>query len=156
MRLGGSVFARNAIKYDYCIIEAIESLLPVCDKVVVLECNSEDETALMLKKRYSTSLKVNLILGQEWNVAKDYNRLTILANEARKMLHTDWHFMIQADEVLHESSYPYILDAIANEESNSFRCRRYNMFGNLDHYIDFNSERKPCGDNIVRLARTNI
>jgi hypothetical protein len=44
MKVSGFTFIRNAIKYDYPIVEAIQSILPLCDEVVVAVGNSEDET----------------------------------------------------------------------------------------------------------------
>jgi hypothetical protein len=34
MKVSGFTFIRNAIKYDYPIVEAIRSILPVSDEVV--------------------------------------------------------------------------------------------------------------------------
>ncbi|MFM7853859.1 MAG: glycosyltransferase family 2 protein, partial [Flammeovirgaceae bacterium] len=35
MKTIGFTIVRNAIKYDYPIVEAITSILPLCDEVVV-------------------------------------------------------------------------------------------------------------------------
>ena len=40
MRVSGFTFIRNAIHYDYPIVEAIHSILPLCDEVVVAVGNS--------------------------------------------------------------------------------------------------------------------
>jgi hypothetical protein len=44
MKVSGFTFIRNAEKYDYPIVEAISSILPLCDEVVVAVGNSEDST----------------------------------------------------------------------------------------------------------------
>ena len=44
MKVSGFTFIRNAIQYDYPIVEAIQSILPICDEVVVAVGNSEDNT----------------------------------------------------------------------------------------------------------------
>ena len=35
MKVSGFTFIRNAIKLDYPIVEAIQSILPLCDEVIV-------------------------------------------------------------------------------------------------------------------------
>jgi hypothetical protein len=35
MKVTGFSFVRNALKYDYPIVEAITSILPICDEFVV-------------------------------------------------------------------------------------------------------------------------
>lgn len=152
--IGGSVFVRNAIQYDYCIIEAIYSLHKFCDEVVVVDCNSDDGTTELLESLCPKSDKIKLIKNQEWEIGYRHERLEIIANIAREQLSTEWHFMLQADEVVHESSIPYIHKAIKSKVSDEYRVRRYNLLGHLDYYVAFDSEKKLVGDNIVRLAKT--
>ena len=44
MFVSGFTIARNVIKYDYPIKEAILSILPMVDEMVVLVGHSEDDT----------------------------------------------------------------------------------------------------------------
>jgi hypothetical protein len=44
MKVSGFTFVRNAIKFDYPIVEAITSILPVCDEMIVAVGNSDDDT----------------------------------------------------------------------------------------------------------------
>jgi hypothetical protein len=44
MRVCGFTIIRNALRFDYPIVEAILSVLPVVDEFVVLVGNSDDET----------------------------------------------------------------------------------------------------------------
>lgn len=151
--IGGAVFVRNALKYDYCIIESIYSLTQFCDEVIVIDCQSDDGTTTYLESICGNlSPKIKLVTGQEWELGEKHERLAIIANIARKMLSTKWHFMLQADEVVHESSIPYIINAVNSGISKSYRVRRYNLLGNLNYYVAFDSEKKLVGDNIVRLA----
>jgi len=48
MIVAGFTFIRNAIKYDYPIVEAIKSILPLCDYVVVAIGDSDDRTEELL------------------------------------------------------------------------------------------------------------
>lgn len=157
MTIGGSLFIRNAIQYDYCVEESILSLVPLCDEIVVLDCKSTDGTTQKLAALARKYPKIRLHKNITWECAADYNRLRILANLAISYLKTDWHFMIQADEVLHEESVP-ILKSIAQKhrnESATFLVRRPHIFGNMDHYIrhDIPSTRKPASDYVFRFGR---
>jgi hypothetical protein len=44
LQISGFTFVRNAIKYDYPIVEAVRSILPLCDEVVVAVGDSDDDT----------------------------------------------------------------------------------------------------------------
>src|ERR1035437_662283 len=44
MKVSGFTFIRNATKFDYPVVEAIKSILPVCDDFVVAVGNSDDNT----------------------------------------------------------------------------------------------------------------
>lgn len=153
MYLGVSLFVRNAIEYDYCVGAAIESVLPVVDQVVVVDCSSDDGTREILIDAYHFNPKVKLITDVKWEVGVKYDRLRIHAEYAKNQLDTDWHFMIQADEVLHENSYDE-LRRLAQGEKRSYLINRYNLWQDIDKYISFKSPHKPCGDVICRLAPT--
>ena len=155
--LGGSIFIRNAIKLAYCIEEAVLSLIPICDEVIVGDAQSTDGTLDILRRLEKDNANVRVIEGLNWECADDYNRLNILANEVKNNLKTDWHFMLQADEVLHENSYDKIRGLINHDGPDGYMCRRYNFYGNIDRYIRFDivNNTKPCSDRIMRLAKTH-
>jgi len=44
MKVSGFSFIKNAVKYQYPIAEALQSILPLCDEVIVAVGNSEDTT----------------------------------------------------------------------------------------------------------------
>lgn len=152
--LGGSMFIRNAIEFDYCVAEALNSLCAVCDKVVILDANSTDGTLDLLKDVQSKQSNLRVISGANWECAQDFNRLRILANSAKNYLNTDWNFMLQADEVIHESSFPHIRKAMNDPNYNAYMIRRMNLWGDCNHYLkyDIPQEHKPVSDEVIRLA----
>jgi hypothetical protein len=154
--LGGSVFVRNAIRFGYCILETLDSLYALCDQVSILECGSDDGTQDLIEKWISTKekWKIKYTRDHPWDVAPDYSRLAVLANAARSQLTTSWHFMLQADEVLHESAFTLIRELISRDHATAFFCRRLNLFLSPDTYVRLDSAKKPCGDMVCRLART--
>lgn len=152
IRLSGSIFVRNAIKFDYCIIESICSLLGVCDEVVVLECSSEDDTLKLLRSISSPKLKI--YSDAPWDIAPDSSRLSMLANLAKERTEGRYHFMLQADEVLHESSYVAINQCVSFDIEHSVSVRRVNFYGDPHRHVkyDLPLHEKPCDDHPTRLG----
>lgn len=158
--LGGSIFVRNAIKFGYCIIEALECLYELCDEVSILECTSDDGTQDLIQgwvdgKRNGPHKKITYERNHQWDVAENYDRLAKLADIARSKLTSDWHFMLQADEILHESAFP-VIRGLIERQVNGYFCRRLNLFRSPDFHVRLDSKKKPCGDVVCRLAKTSF
>jgi len=49
MKISGFTIIRNAIKNDYPVVEAITSILPVVDEMIVSVGDSEDDTEELIK-----------------------------------------------------------------------------------------------------------
>ena len=49
MKIAGFTIARNVVKNDYPIVEAIQSILPIVDVMIVLAGDSEDNTNEVLQ-----------------------------------------------------------------------------------------------------------
>jgi|GEM_PF-1630390 len=152
--LGGSIFTHNVDTFDYCFREAIGSLIDLCDEVVILDAESTDGTLEALRQIAAASAKVRLIEGARWDCAPKHERLAVLANQARSYLRTDWHFMLQADEVLHEDSFAAVRRLMTSQKHRTFAVRRFNLFGDFDHMVSLTSSKKPCSDMPVRLGHT--
>lgn len=104
MKVSGFTIVRNAIKYDYPVVEAISSILPFCDEVVVAVGNSDDGTRELIASIDPQRIR---IADTVWNeTLRDGG--AVLADETNKALDAvsrdaDWAFYIQADEVVHEN-----------------------------------------------------
>ena len=152
--LGGAMFIHNAIDLDYCVAEALESLCAVCDQVVCIDAESTDGTLDVLRTVQSRNANLKIVEGT-WECANNFDRLRILADQAKSYLKTDWQFQLQADEVIHECSFSSIRKAIINPNYNSYMVRRMNLWGDCNHYLkyDIPQEHKPVSDEVVRLAK---
>jgi len=102
MKVTGFSFIRNGIKYDYPIVEAIKSILPICDDFIVAVGNSEDNT-LNLIQNIDPKIK---IIETVWDdsLREGGRVLAIETDKAFKAIDndSDWCFYIQGDEVIHE------------------------------------------------------
>ncbi|MFD2245538.1 glycosyltransferase family 2 protein [Pontibacter ruber] len=113
MKVSGFTFVRNAIKYDYPVVEAIESILPICDEVVVAVGKSEDDTLGLIQSINSPKIR---IIETVWDDSlREGGR--VLALETDKAFaaispDSDWAFYIQGDEVLHEQYHAAVREAM--------------------------------------------
>ncbi len=113
MKVSGFTIVRNAIKYDYPIVEAITSVLPVCDEFVVAVGNSDDDTLGLIRGIGSGKIK---IIETIWDDTLREGGRTFAA-ETDKAFNavaqdSDWCFYIQADEVLHEQYYEVVKNSM--------------------------------------------
>lgn len=118
MRVSGFTFIKNAIIYDYPIVESIRSILPICDEVVVAVGKSDDETLELIQ---SIDSKVKII-ETEWDESLREGG-KVLALETDKAFaaiskESDWAFYIQGDEVVHEKYLENIKEAMLKHKNN--------------------------------------
>jgi hypothetical protein len=97
--LSGFTIVRNAVKLDFPIVAAIQSVLEVCDEVVVNVGRSEDETRDLVAAIGDPRIR---ILDTEWDFTKRNFMLSIETQRAMDACRAPWGIYIQADEVLHE------------------------------------------------------
>ncbi len=103
MKVSGFSFIRNAVKFDYPVVESIKSVLPLCDEFVIAAGNSEDETLDLIKNIGDPKIK---IIETVWDDSlREGGR--VLALETDKAFqqvseNSDWCIYIQGDEVIHE------------------------------------------------------
>jgi hypothetical protein len=103
MKVSGFTFIRNAITYDYPVVEAIESILPLCDEFVVAVGQSADNTLGLIRSIPGGKVR---IVETTWDDSLREGG-KVLADETNKALaaiapDSDWCFYIQGDEVVHE------------------------------------------------------
>jgi len=104
LKIAGFTFIRNAIKFDFPVIEAITSILPICDEFIVAIGKSEDDTLELIQSIPSDKIR---IIKTEWNDSLKGQKGKIFALQtdiAFKNISKDidWAFYIQSDEVIHE------------------------------------------------------
>ena len=58
MKVAGFTFIKNAVVNDYSIVEAISSILPVCDEFIVAVGKSEDGTRELIEGMNSPKIKI--------------------------------------------------------------------------------------------------
>lgn len=113
MKIAGFTFIRNAVKNDYPIVEAIRSILPICDEFVVAVGQSDDETLDLIKAIASPKIKIIETVWDE--TQREGGRCFALETDKAYQAispDTDWAFYIQGDECVHEDDLPVIRKAM--------------------------------------------
>lgn len=151
----GITMVKNAVKYDYCIKEAIESMLPVCDHVICVYVESEDGTLEILNSIDSNKLQIIELPESEWDVIQGKERLSYITNigiQSADKLGFTYVLYVQADEVLSEKSYDSIKKAV-NDNQEAYMCRRINLWKSPYLELDVPINRLPCSNYVIRLAK---
>lgn len=139
MKVAGFTFIRNAVKNDYPVVEAITSILPVCDEFVVALGNSEDNTEELIKGINSPKIKIihtvwdeNLREGGAVFAAETDKAFAAISPDA------DWAFYIQGDEAVHEKYLPVIRqemqDNLADTRIEGLLFKYVHFYGSYDYY----------------------
>lgn len=156
MKVCGFSFIRNAIKYDYPIVEAINSILPLCNKFIVAVGNSDDNTLQIIKNINQDKIS---IIETIWDDSlREGGR--VLALETDKAFQAisnsfDWCFYIQGDEVVHEKYLPKIKEAMEKNLDNK------KVDGLLFKYLHFYGSYNYVGEsyrwyrNEIRIVKNN-
>lgn len=115
MKVTGFTFIRDAVKFDYPIVEAISSILPLCDDFVVAVGNSDDNTEELVRNTDRNKIRIINTIWDDSPEMKTGGR--VFAVETDKAFReiaddADWAFYIQGDEVVHEKYLDMIHDSM--------------------------------------------
>ncbi|HTQ29524.1 MAG TPA: hypothetical protein VMI35_15420 [Puia sp.] len=113
MKVVGFTFIRNAVKYDYPIREAISSILPLCDEVIVNVGKSTDDTEALVRAIPSNKINIHQSVWDD-SLREGGKVLAVETDKAFDLVpaDADWCIYIQGDEVIHEKYYPVIRSAM--------------------------------------------
>src|SRR4051794_677887 len=141
MKVSGFTIIKNAIINDYPIVEAISSILPVVDEMIVLVGDSSDATRELVESINNEKIK---IFDSVWDqsLRTGGKVLAVETDKAFQLIDKEstWAFYIQADEAVHEKYLPAIYEA----------CEKYKddlrVEGLLFKYLHFYGTYDYVGD----------
>ena len=156
MKVTGFSFIKNAEICDYPIVEALKSILPLCDEIVVAVGKSTDNTLELVR---SVDPKKIRIIETVWDDSlREGGR--VLALETDKAFaaigkDADWCFYIQADEIVHERSLPAIRESMLkwknDKRVDGLLLDFLHFYGSYNYTADaFNWHRKE-----IRIVRND-
>ena len=113
MKVSGFSFIKDAVLYDFPIVEAITSVLPICDEFVIAVGESSDGTIELIKSIDSDKIRIIETVWKNPGQKGEH----VLAEETNKAFaavaeNSDWAFYIQGDEVVHEKYLDTIRQAM--------------------------------------------
>jgi len=139
MKISGFSFARNAVKLYYPIVEAIRSILPICDEfhIAIGQSDEDDDTRRQVEAIGSPKIH---IIDTVWDPVY-YKRGIINSMQtdiAKEACRGDWLFYVQADEVVHEKYLPVIeqrcRELLDRPEIEGLLFRYKHFWGDYEHY----------------------
>jgi hypothetical protein len=155
VRISGFSFARNAVELDYPLREALQSLLPVVDEVVVAVAPGSpgDDTRGVVESIDDPRVR---ILDAEWDATRQHLAYSDLTNVALAACTGDWCLYLQADEVLHEDDAP-TLRARCEELRDDSRVEGL-LFDYLHFFGDYRHVQRGQGwyAREIRVVRNRI
>ena len=141
MKISGFTIIKNAVLNDYPIVEAIMSILPVVDEMVVLIGDCNDGTEALIASINSSKIKIHHSVW-DTNLRSGGTVLAVETNKAFALIDQEstWAFYIQGDEAVHEKYHQNIVNA----------CKQYKddvrVEGLLFKYLHFYGTYDYVGD----------
>ena len=103
MKIAGFTIIKNAVLNDYPIVEAVKSILPVVDEMIILIGDCTDGTIELMESINDPKIKIHHSVWDP-NLRTGGSVLAVETNKAMELISEDatWAFYIQGDEVVHE------------------------------------------------------
>ena len=154
MKICGFTFVRNAVKYDYPVVQSITSILPVVDEFIVSVGNCDDGTLQLIESIGSPKIK---IVHSVWDDSLKKGGRVLAAETDKALAHVpaqyDWAFYLQADEVVHEKDLEKIVSA-AKQYTDDKRVEGF-LFDYIHFYgtYDYTGDSRRWYGHEIRLIR---
>ena len=155
MKISGFTFIKNAVAYDFPVVESVRSVLPVVDEFIIVAGDSSDGTDELLKV-FDGEPKVRII-RTVWDTQTYDRGGMIYAQQTDVGLRActgDWCLYIQSDEIMHHDALPVIREACAkyldDRRVEGFLLKYVHLYGDYRHYIDSLHFAYPREIRIVR------
>ena len=153
MIVSGLTIVRNAIRLDYPFAEAIRSALPLCDEYVVVVGQSDDGTIDAVRALDDSRIRIVETVWSQKLRPKDHV-LSQQTNIGLHMCRGDWVICLQANEVLHETSGPILLEMMKEHCDNpvveALLLERLTFWGDYRHILGVYPHRFKFSPRIVR------
>lgn len=156
MKISGFTIIKNAVLNDYPIVEAITSILPVVDEMVVLIGDCNDGTEALIASINSPKIKIHHSVWDA-NLRSGGTVLAVETNKAFALIDPEstWAFYIQGDEAVHEKYHQNIITA-CKQYKNDVRVEGL-LFKYLHFYgtYDYVGDSRKWYNHEVRIIRND-
>lgn len=134
MLISGFTVVKNALLYNYPVLEAIHSILPICNEFVVNVGKSDDNTLKLIRSIQSPKIRV---IETDWDKSQGPYMLAHETNVALAHCKGTWAFYVQADEVIHQADLPALKDLMQLHEKSDIEAMRFrwmHFYGSFYRY----------------------
>lgn len=144
MFVSGFTIARNVVRADYPLKEAVYSILPICDEMVIAVGKSDDGTLEYVKTFDSPKIRIIETIWDD-KLREGGKVLAVETNKAFDAVSekADWCFYIQADECLHEQYLDLIREAMIDYKNDAkvegLLLDYKHFYGSYDYLADSRS-----------------
>ena len=138
MKVTGFSFIKNALIYDYPVVESITSILPLCDEFIIAVGKSDDETYKLIDSIDRQKIRIVETIWNE-NLREGGRVLALETDKAFAEVpeDADWAFYIQGDEVVHEKYLDTIHENMQrfkdNPEVDGLLFKYLHFYGSYDY-----------------------
>ncbi|MHC4339931.1 MAG: glycosyltransferase family protein [Planctomycetota bacterium] len=138
MKISAFTFVKNGCEFGYPFELSIRSILPICDEFIVNVGASQDETLERIRAIDSPKITIT---QSAWNEKLHVRGFTYAQQKmiAQYKCTGDWHFYLEADEVVHEDDLPKICEAMERYEGDprveALVFDYYHFYGNINTYL---------------------
>jgi len=141
MKVSGFTIIKNAIINGYPIVEAIQSVLPLVDEMIVLIGDCEDDTVGLIEAIKDPKIKIHHSVWDK-TLRSGGQLLAVETDKAFALIDSasTWAVYIQGDEVIHEKYYPAIRKGFEQYKDNQ------KVQGLLFKYVHFYGTYDYVGD----------
>lgn len=156
MKVAGFSFIKNAITFDYPVLESIKSILPLVDAYYIAVGKSEDATRDLIAGIGDPKI---VIIDTVWDetIRAGGAVLSVETNKALSAIPAeyDWAFYLQGDECLHEKDYAAIRSSMEenlnNNQVDGLLFSYHHFYGNYNYV----GAGKRWYRNEIRIIRNN-
>jgi hypothetical protein len=138
MKISAFTFVKNGSLFGYPFELSIRSILPLCDEFMVNVGASQDDTLERIRAIDSPKI---VITQSTWNENLHVRGFTYAQQKmiAQYKCTGDWHFYLEADEVVHEEDVEKIRDAMERHKDDprveALVFDYYHFYGNINTYL---------------------
>lgn len=147
--ISGTNIAYKVAEHDYCLMESIGSMLPICDEIIVADCGGGDGTSEIIQEMAKHEPKIKPFFAM-WMPSDKGKWIADLTNECRERCMYPWHLCLQADEVI--SAANTFRSYIRFGKGGGLRSVRYNFWKDAQSLAPSGT---VCSTSVVRFAPTS-
>lgn len=138
MKISGLSFIRNGISLGYPFVEAIRSVLPVVDEMVIVVGDSDDGSREAVEAINDARIR---IIDSVWH-PRIWPKASVLAQQTNLgLMHCtgDWVVYVQGNELFHERDLPRLQELmeihVDNDEVEGLLIERLVFYGDYRNFV---------------------